>query len=30
MPSGAETVRYEPGWGERLDPAEIDRLLERE
>ncbi len=24
---GAETVRYEPGWGERLDPAEIDRLL---
>src|SRR5215211_3700137 len=22
-----ETVRYEPGWGERLDPAEIDRLL---
>jgi aspartate aminotransferase-like enzyme len=20
-------VRYEPGWGERLDPAEIDRLL---
>jgi serine---pyruvate transaminase len=24
---GAEIVRYEPGWGERLDPAEIDRLL---
>jgi serine---pyruvate transaminase len=24
---GADTVRYEPGWGERLDPAEIDRLL---
>jgi aspartate aminotransferase-like enzyme len=24
---GAELVRYEPGWGERLDPAEIDRLL---
>jgi aspartate aminotransferase-like enzyme len=24
---GAEVVRYEPGWGERLDPAEIDRLL---
>jgi aspartate aminotransferase-like enzyme len=24
---GAQTVRYEPGWGERLDPAEIDRLL---
>jgi len=24
---GARTVRYEPGWGERLDPAEIDRLL---
>jgi serine---pyruvate transaminase len=24
---GAETVRYEPGWGERLDAAEIDRLL---
>ena len=24
---GGETVRYEPGWGERLDPAEIDRLL---
>ena len=24
---GAATVRYEPGWGERLDPAEIDRLL---
>ena len=24
---GADIVRYEPGWGERLDPAEIDRLL---
>jgi aspartate aminotransferase-like enzyme len=24
---GGATVRYEPGWGERLDPAEIDRLL---
>jgi aspartate aminotransferase-like enzyme len=24
---GAEVVRYEPGWGERLDPAEYDRLL---
>ncbi|MGH2948827.1 MAG: pyridoxal-phosphate-dependent aminotransferase family protein [Solirubrobacteraceae bacterium] len=24
---GAELVRYEPGWGERLDPAEIDGLL---
>ena len=24
---GAELVRYEPGWGERLDPSEIDRLL---
>ncbi|HEY6694051.1 MAG TPA: alanine--glyoxylate aminotransferase family protein [Solirubrobacteraceae bacterium] len=24
---GAEIVGYEPGWGERLDPAEIDRLL---
>ncbi len=24
---GGETVRYEPGWGERLDPAAIDRLL---
>lgn len=23
----ADLVRYEPGWGERLDPAEIDRLL---
>jgi serine---pyruvate transaminase len=23
----AATVRYEPGWGERLDAAEIDRLL---
>ena len=25
---GAQTVRYEPGWGRRLDPAEIDALLE--
>jgi serine---pyruvate transaminase len=24
---GAETVRHEPGWGTRLDPADIDRLL---
>ena len=24
---GAEVVRHEPGWGTRLDPAEIDRLL---
>ncbi len=24
---GATMVRYEPGWGTRLDPAEIDRLL---
>src|ERR1041385_319521 len=24
---GADIVRYEPGWGERLDPAEYDRLL---
>jgi len=24
---GGGTVRYEPGWGERLDPAEYDRLL---
>src|SRR4051812_4646703 len=24
---GAEIIRYEPGWGERLDPAEYDRLL---
>src|SRR5687767_13172935 len=24
---GGELVRYEPGWGERLDAAEIDRLL---
>jgi aspartate aminotransferase-like enzyme len=23
----ADLVRYEPGWGERLDPAEFDRLL---
>lgn len=24
---GADLVRYEPGWGARLDPSEIDRLL---
>jgi aspartate aminotransferase-like enzyme len=24
---GARTVRYEPGWGTRLDPVDIDRLL---
>jgi serine---pyruvate transaminase len=24
---GAEPARYEPGWGERLDPAAIDRML---
>ena len=24
---GGATARYEPGWGERLDAAEIDRLL---
>jgi aspartate aminotransferase-like enzyme len=24
---GAELTRYEPGWGERLDAAEFDRLL---
>ena len=24
---GADQVRYEPGWGARLDPAAIDRLL---
>jgi serine---pyruvate transaminase len=24
---GAQVIRYEPGWGERLDPAEYDRLL---
>jgi serine---pyruvate transaminase len=23
---GADLVRYEPGWGERLDPVEVDRL----
>jgi aspartate aminotransferase-like enzyme len=23
----ADLVRYEPGWGERLDPSEINRLL---
>jgi aspartate aminotransferase-like enzyme len=27
---GARTARYEPGWGRRLDPAEIDRLLEQD
>jgi serine---pyruvate transaminase len=26
---GARTIRYEPGWGRRLDPAEIDRVLEQ-
>jgi len=25
---GANLVRYEPGWGQRLDPQEIARLLE--
>ena len=25
---GGETVRYEPGWGQRLDPEAIDRLLD--
>jgi serine---pyruvate transaminase len=24
---GGDLVRYEPGWGARLEPAEIDRLL---
>jgi serine---pyruvate transaminase len=24
---GADLVPYEPGWGARLDPAEVDRLL---
>jgi serine---pyruvate transaminase len=24
---GARTVRHEPGWGTRLDPVEVDRLL---
>jgi aspartate aminotransferase-like enzyme len=24
---GADLDRYEPGWGERLDPAEVDRRL---
>ena len=28
-PTAPSVVRYEPGWGERLDPAEIDRLLTR-
>ena len=26
---GARTVRYEPGWGRRLDAGEIDALLEQ-
>jgi aspartate aminotransferase-like enzyme len=26
---GAELVRHEPGWGVRIDPAEVDRALER-
>ena len=26
---GAELVRHEPGWGTRIDPAEVDRLLEQ-
>src|SRR4051812_23549699 len=25
---GADLVRYEPGWGERLDPAAIEALLD--
>src|SRR5919112_3603139 len=25
---GADVVRYEPGWGERLDPAEIEAKLD--
>ena len=25
---GADLVKYEPGWGTRLDPQEIDRLLD--
>jgi serine---pyruvate transaminase len=25
---GADLVRYEPGWGQRLDPQEIGRLLD--
>jgi aspartate aminotransferase-like enzyme len=25
---GAKTVKHEPGWGTRLDPADIDRLLD--
>ena len=25
---GADLVRYEPGWGERLDPAAIEGLLD--
>jgi aspartate aminotransferase-like enzyme len=24
---GADVVRYEPGWGARLDPGEVERLL---
>jgi aspartate aminotransferase-like enzyme len=26
---GADVVRYEPGWGARLEAAEVDRLLEQ-
>jgi len=26
---GADLIAYEPGWGVRLDPAEIDRLLDQ-
>ena len=26
---GAELVRHEPGWGTRIDPADVDRLLEQ-
>ena len=26
---GADLIKHEPGWGTRLDPAEIDRVLER-
>ena len=26
---GADLVKYEPGWGERLDPAEFDRCWPR-
>jgi serine---pyruvate transaminase len=27
---GARTTRHEPGWGRRLDPADIDRMLQNE